>query len=89
MNTFTGKCLAIFLLAWGPMIFAFMGPYALPIVLVSWAFAFRKLCSLIDEVEKEELDRVKKEERRAVGQTAHRSRVVLRERTHSNYSNKN
>ncbi len=70
MRTFSVKCWAIFFLVWGPMIFAFMGPYALPLVLAFWYAAYRMLCKLIADVEKEE--------RRSAGQAERRSRVCVR-----------
>lgn len=77
MNTFFIKAFVVMMLSVFPMIFAFLGAYALPIALISWYIAYRILLSLITEAEKEE--------RRAAGQAAHRLRVCV-EKTHSYYS---
>lgn len=71
------KAITTLFLGIAPMLFAFIGPYALPIALVSWYGAHRTLLSLLKDVEKEE--------RRAAGQAAHRSRVCVR-RTRPYYS---
>ena len=77
MNTFFIKACMVLFLSFAPMLFAFIGPYALPIAIVCWYVAYRILLSLIAKAEKEE--------RRATGQAAHRSRVCVR-RTRPYYS---
>lgn len=70
MRTFSIRCWTIFFLVWGPLIFAFCGPWMLPIVLAFWYGAYRMLRKLIADLEKEK--------RRSAGQAERRSRVCVR-----------
>jgi ABC-type dipeptide/oligopeptide/nickel transport system permease subunit len=78
MNTFLIKGLLSMILAIGPMCAISLGAWSFLIALISWCLCYRVVSSMVADI--------KREERRAAGQAARRSRECVKRRTRPYYN---